>query len=472
MSRRDALINRIAAIVGPAQVLTGAGDVASYSADGRGEAGGAPLAVARPADSSEVSMLVRLAAETDLRIVVQGGRTGLVGAGMVSEAGGDLIVNLDRLASHIVVDAENRTATVDAGVRLSALNEAAAKHGLFFPIDLGADPSIGGMIAANTGGARLLRYGDMRANLMAVDYVEANAMGTLQTLGAPLWKNNIGLDLKHLLVGSGGSIGIITRATVALQRKPALQLTALIALRNPPAALMLLLALEDSFGTLLTAFEGISAPAMTAAIKHVRRLRAPFAEVPEYAVLVELSAPAAFDADGLEERLAVVIERFMRDAAAPVLDVVLDHRERLWEIRHAVPEGLRAEGTVVACDIALRRGDVMRFRDDMQIRLAEATPNLIPHDFGHIGDGGLHYNLVWPKAAGTPTRAMIDRARAIIFDAVVGEYGGSFSAEHGIGPRNIRQYARFVPAEQRRLAGSIQQLMAPMPLGRVDFGVE
>lgn len=466
-----ALIERLAAIVGEGQVLNDVNDIAGYRSDGRGEGGGMPLAVVRPHDADQLSSLMRLATETGKRIVVQGGRTGLTGAGLASETGCDIIVNLDRLSRHIEIDPVNRTATVDAGVRLSALNAAAAEHGLFFPIDLGADPSIGGMIAANTGGARLLRYGDVRANLMAVDYVAADGQGTLHTLGAPLWKNNTGLDLKQMLVGGAGSTGIVTRATIALHHKPALQLTALVALRDPAAAIDLLLAQEKTFGTLLSAFEGISAPAMTAALRHVPGLRAPFAAIPDYAVLVELSAGSAFEADFLEERLADVLAPMMEGDMPPIVDVAIDHRHGLWAIRHAVPEGLRAAGTVVACDIALRRGDVMRFRADMTDRLAKEVPVLLPHDFGHIGDGGLHYNLIWPNSAGAPDKALVERARTIIFDAVVHEYGGSFSAEHGIGPRNIAHYPRFVPAGVRRLAGAIQRLMAPVSLGRIDFGM-
>ena len=464
------LIDRLGALVGAAQVLTDADDLPAYRADGRGPAGGVPLAVVRPASADEVSALMRLSAQSGVRIVVQGGRTGLAGAGLASEGDGDLIVNLDRLSRHIAIDPVNRTATVDAGVRLSALNAAAAEHSLFFPIDLGADPSIGGMIAANTGGARLLRYGDVRANLMAIDMVRADEHGTMLSLGAPLWKNNTGLDLKQMLVGSGGSTGIVTRATVALQPRPALQMTALVALRDPTAALTLLLALEAGFGTLLSAFEGMSAPAMAAALSHVPGLRAPFADLPPYAVLLELTAGAAFDADLLEERLAVILEPLMDGTDAPVVDVAVDHRDGLWAIRHAIPEGLRASGTVVACDISLRRGDVMRFRADMAARLAVEAPTLQPHDFGHIGDGGLHYNLVWPQAAGPADAAMVERARTLIFDCVVREYGGSFSAEHGVGPRNMAHYLRFVPPDVRRLAGSVQHLMAPVSLGRIDFG--
>ena len=469
------LVDRLRGIVGRAHVLTDPDDIAPYRFDGRGEAGGVPDAVVRPDCAEQVSALVAFAAETNLHIVVQGGRTGLMGAGLSrndtrSGRRGDVVLNLDRLNRHIDIDPANRTATVDAGVRLSALNAAAAAHGLFFPIDLGADPSIGGMIAANTGGARLLRYGDVRANLMAIDLVRADAQGTMLSLGAPLWKNNSGLDLKQLLVGSGGSMGIVTRATVALQRLPSVQMTALVALRDAEAALPLLLELEAHFGTLLTAFEGISANAMTAALTHVPTLHAPFAAVPDYAVLIELSAGAALDAAMLEEKLGAALEPMMMAADAPIVDIAIDHRGRLWAIRHALAEGLRGAGAVVACDIALRRGDVMRFRSEMAARLAADAPALVPHDFGHIGDGGIHYNLVWPHHAGAPDQSVMDHARASVFACVVDEFGGSFSAEHGVGPRNIKHYTRFVASDVRRLSGDIQRLLAPTPQGRINFG--
>jgi FAD/FMN-containing dehydrogenase len=219
---------------------------------------------------------------------------------------------------------------------------------------------------------------------------------------------------------------------------------------------------------MLTAFEGISKAALTAALDHVPRLRDPFPGArPDYAVLVELSASAAFDEDLLEDRLATALEPWLDSGS--VLDASIDRRGDLWAIRHAVPEGLRASGRVVACDIALRRGDVMQFRADLKARLHAIAPQLVLHDFGHIGDGGLHFNLVWPSAAGAFDAALADRVRGIIFDAVVTEYGGSFSAEHGIGPANAAAYTRLVAPEVRALAGRVQRLVAPAPIGRVDF---
>ncbi len=463
------MLESLAAIVGDAQLLRGTADLARYDNDGR-QGGGRALAVVRPGSAAEVSALVRAAAAEGITLVPQGGRTGLVGAGL---ARGEVVLSLERLNRPPAVDAANRSAEADAGVLLSTLNEAAGRHGLFFPIDLGADPSIGGMVAANTGGARLLRYGDVRRNLLAAEVVLADGQGTIVQLGRALWKDNSGLDLKQLWVGGAGSMGVVTRATLALQPRPTAVVTAMLALDRAEVALDLLARLESDFGTLLTAFEGMSHAALDATFAHVPRLRQPFAAgVPPYTVLVEVAAGSALNEAALEEMLAGSLASFMDGAAAPVLDVAIDRRDGLWAVRHAIPEGLRGKGKVIGCDIALRRGDVMRFREDVARRLAAAVPALELHDFGHIGDGGMHFNLVWPHAQGPLPADLADRARAIIFDAAVLDYGGSFSAEHGVGPRNDGHYRRFVPQDQRRLAGAIQRLLAPAPIGRVDFGIQ
>jgi FAD/FMN-containing dehydrogenase len=184
-------------------------------------------------------------------------------------------------------------------------------------------------------------------------------------------------------------------------------------------------------------------------------------------VLIELTAGPAIEVELLEDKLGTALQPWLENGT--VRDAAVDRREGLWAIRHAVPEGLRAAGTVVACDIALRRGDVMRFRRDLAERLQTIAPRLVLHDFGHVGDGGLHFNLVWPHAAGPFDPAEARAARAAVFLAAVEEYGGSFSAEHGIGPANAEWYARLVPEPMRALAGATQRLFAPLPVGRVDF---
>jgi FAD/FMN-containing dehydrogenase len=400
---------------------------------------------------------------------VQGARSGLVAAGL---ADGDVVLSLERLNRAPLIDAANRTVEVDAGVTLSTLNDAAAEHGLTFPIDLGADPTVGGMVAANTAGARFLRHGDVRRNLLGLEVVLSDAAGTRLELGRALWKDNSGLDLKHLFTCSAGALGVVTRATLALQPLPANRVTALVAVSKAESALSLLLNLEQSAGTLLTAFEGISATALDLAFRHVPRLRRPFSDTtkPGYCVLIELAAGAGVPVECLSNLIEQSVGAMLEHGSAT--DAVVDQGHSLWSIRHAIPEGLRACGTTVACDVSVRRGDVMAFRSVAAAEVAKSWPELIVADFGHIGDGGLHFNLVWPHDAGPLPDGTAAAVRSHIFEIAVERFGGSFSAEHGVGPRNIDDYVRFTPAPVRLLAGQIQRLVAPTYLGRVDFGTK
>jgi FAD/FMN-containing dehydrogenase len=357
----------------------------------------------------------------------------------------------------------------DAGVALSTLNNAAAEHGLTFPIDLGADPSVGGMVAANTGGARFLRHGDVRRNLLGLEVVLSDGAGTCLELGRALWKDNSGLDLKQLFTSSAGALGVVTRATLALQPLPANSVTALVALTEAEHALALLLHLEQSAGSLLTAFEGISANALELAFRHLPRLRKPFGDtIPEYCVLIEVAAGAGIPPECLSNLIEQSVGSMLESGSAS--DAVIDQTDSLWSIRHAVPEGLRAHGVVVGCDVSVRRGDLMAFRSVAAAEVRERWPQLIIADFGHIGDGGVHFNLVWPNAAGPVPMGLPEAVKSHLFAIAFERFGGSFSAEHGVGPRNISSYVRFTPLAVRSLAGRIQRVVAPAELGRVDFG--
>ena len=466
MTVTTAALDAVAALLGPANLLTDAPDMVPYQIDGR-HAGGSARAVARAGSTAEVSVLMRLAAEHGFHLIPQGARTGLTGGGLADDGAAQIILSLDRLNRAPRIDGANRSADCDAGVRLSALNAAAADHGLTFPIDLGADPSIGGMVATNTGGARFLRYGDVRRNLLGLEVVLADGKGTVAEFGNGLWKDNAGIDLKQIFAGSAGALGVVTRATVALQPLPASRVTALVGLPDDPAlALELLLRMEQYCGPLLAAFEGISGAAMRLALDHVPRVTMPFATLPSFAALIELAGTANIDENALEDMMAQAIEPF----ADRVGEIVVDRRGGLWALRHAVPEGLRAFGSVIACDISVRRGDLFPLRAALSALVATRWPDLMICDFGHIGDGGLHFNMVWPSALGPIPADLADAVRTAIFGVVVEQFHGSFSAEHGIGPRNAAHYDALVPASVLTLAGDVQALIAPYPLGRVSFG--
>lgn len=455
----EPLIAALTALLGPTHVIGDPHDLAGLARDGRG-ACGRPLCAVRPDSAALVARTLHLCRDFGAVAVPRGAGTGLSGGGCADDSGSQVVILTDRLNGAITIDAANRTATVGAGARLSALNAAARGHGLFLPIDLGADPSIGGMIATNTGGARLLLHGDMRRHVRAIEVVLGN--GEIVQLGSPLWKDNSALDLKQMFIGAGGTTGIVTGATIALTPLPRHQVTAMLALADARSAVDLLLSAESHFGTLLTAFEGMSMAAVQAALDHVPGLASPFPHAqPGYVAMLELSGNAVCDTATLETALAEWCAPFLQ-AEGPVIDAVVDSGGRHWSVRHAITEGIRSRGSVIACDIAVRRGDIMACRAHLLTEVAARWPDLAVHDFGHIGDGGLHFNLVWPHRPGAAPAGLAEAVRTCVFDIVVRHYGGSFSAEHGVGPRNIDHYRRLVPTSIQKLSTRItDQFSAP-----------
>lgn len=458
-----ALPAQLAALLGPAGMLTAPADCAPYVRGAR-YGNGAAAAVLRPADSAQAEAVLDWLHACGAPFVLQGANTGLVAAATPDASGRQYVFSLERLkggAAGIVIDADERTATVGAGVRLSELNAAAAEHGLCFPIDLSADPSIGGMVAANTGGARLIRYGDVRANLCALEAWLPGRGGVLR-LGSALRKNNTGVDLKQLLCGTGGAFGVILGATVRLHRLPAQRATALVVPASDAAVMPLLAALERGLDGLVASVEGLSQAAMRAVLRHVPAVRNPFpgGAVPRYALLVELSTALAPDRLALDAVLQDALGALMEQEL--VADALFGDQDMLWALRHGVSEALRHEGRVIAFDIALPRRHWAAFRAWGQEWLAQAYPGVRVCDFGHVADGGLHYNLVAPRDG--PLALSEDEVAALrtaLLDVVVERYAGSFSAEHGIGPYNRQYYQRYTAAPVRALSGQLQHTLMP-----------
>jgi FAD/FMN-containing dehydrogenase len=454
------------------QVVIPIGDAsAGYLEDARGGHGNAAAMVA-PRSTQEVSTIVQAATRCGLRLIAQGANTGLVAAGVAADAQTDVVLSLRGLNRPPQIDVANRSVRVDAGVLLSKLNAAAAEHGLWFPIDLASDPSVGGLIAANAAGARFVRYGDVRRNLLGLEVVLPDEQGTVLDLMNPLWKNNTALDLKQLFVGSSGSLGVITAAQLALHPRPAVCVCAVLVPADASAVVEALLALEHCASGALTAFEGMSRAAMQAALDAVPSLRNPFFDtgLPEFAVLVELSAGAGDTEGRLTELLSDALAPLVEGDVPRLSNILIGDAHRLWALRHAIPEGLRKRGSVIACDISVTRGQWAPLRSRLIEALRGRWPDLEVCDFGHVGDGGLHFNLVWPaRLAQLPAREA-DAIRAQVFEIVVDEFGGAFSAEHGIGPRNLAYYQRFTDTKTRALSGALQRLLAPAGLGRVRFG--
>ncbi|WP_077034642.1 FAD-binding oxidoreductase [Pelomonas sp. KK5] len=422
---------------------------------------GCAAGLVRPATGEQVAALVRLCIEHALVLVPQGAHTGLVRAGTPTDGERHLLLSTDRLREVFEFDPLDRTLRVSAGYRLSEVNERLAEHGLSFAVDLSADPSIGGMLAHNTGGTRMLRHGDVRANVLGLTAVLGE--GQVLRLGRGLQKDNAGLALQQLLIGSSGALGIVCEAVLRLQPLPRQRAVALVAVSSLDAVFPLYQQVMGSeLAGLVSAFEGISRPALEAG---VRGGRSPFeGPLPEYALLIELASelPAA--------RLnlnALLLEQLEQAFGTLVADAVVGADEAIWGLRHSISEGLREQGRVIGFDISLPRRYFMRFRAEASAWLASEFPPARVADFGHLGDGGLHFNLVWPHGEAPPDA---QRLRDGVY-AIVAALGGSFSAEHGVGPQVQDSYWAWTDPAVQALSGAVERVFDPRDIfGTTCFG--
>jgi FAD/FMN-containing dehydrogenase len=311
----------------------------------------------------------------------------------------------------------------------------------------------------------VLRYGDVRHNLLGLEVVLAD--GSVLDLMTALRKNNTGLDARQLFVGTNGVFGVVTRAVLRVVPRPAQRTTALIGVSDGRTVLSMLTHLEAHLGDVLSAFEVMSADALAPVFRYQPRLRSPFgAELPPYTVFVELSTtlPAetlAVD-DLLESTLGSLLEG---DAAERITDVFPGKPADLWDIRHHVSESLRHEGEVVAFDISVPRSSLADFIAAAKEMVAAAYPFIRPCDYGHWGDGGVHLNLIWTKEdAGRPTAELKAELQPKVYDLAVARFHGSFSAEHGVGPHNQAFYDRYTPALVKEVCRLLKERLDPKAL--------
>lgn len=467
-------IQTLRAILGEKGLLTEQADIEVYETGARYDKGRAVF-VARPVSTEEVSAVAAYCFENAITLIPQSGNTGLVSGSTPDTSGQEAVLSLDRITGTFELDRVNRTVRVSAGMRLSDLSARLEENGLFFPIDIGADPRIGGMLATNTGGSRFLRYGDVRHNVLGLTVVLADQAGTVLDLSNALRKNNTGIDWKQIFIGTSGAFGIITECVLNVVPRPHQSATALLVPSDTSKVPALLLALEDAFGSYLSALEGMSGNAMRAALDHLPSLRNPFeaSTTPDFAILLEISrvnAPRPGE-QSLDTMLEEVLGEVWEYAEGVLDDALIGPPHELWALRHALSEGVTHAGRLIAFDLAFRRGDVMRFLDVMKARMPDHFPGVTICDFGHIGDGGVHFNLVF--ASDDPR--LLDESweqtlREWVLAICVNEFQGSYSAEHAIGRKNQKCYDRYTPPELLRLAAGLKAITSPGPLGSVKFG--
>jgi FAD/FMN-containing dehydrogenase len=444
-----------ATFAGAARVLVpGRDDVTRFDAAARGAAGAA-LLVVQPASPDEVREVVRRAVADRTRLVPQGANTGLVGSSVSPAGESGIVLSTDLLAGPPEIDLVGQTATVGAGTRLSALNEAAAAAGLQLPIDLASDPAIGGMIATNTGGNRMLRYGPMRRYVLGVELVAADDDASVYGRPVGVRKDSRGLDATQIAVASGGTLGVITRATVALVPLPRATETWWLAVDDPAALPALRALLDERRPGALSAFEFVSAAAMERTLDVPGAPANPFggAVPPAASVLAEWSF-----GDVLRVDLAADVEAAFEHGL--ISDGRLVDPAAAWQLRHGVSDALRTHGTVLGHDISAPLGSLMPMRADAIAAVRRIVPDGIVCDFGHAGDGGLHFNVLLPHDSGPPSAELAAAVRSSL-DAVVAGYGGSYSAEHGLGPLNAARWLADTPPIEQRMIAALKSVVDP-----------
>jgi FAD/FMN-containing dehydrogenase len=455
------LLERLAAIVGAQGLITEPGEIEPYLVDWRGLYHGAARAVVRPASTEQVAAVVRVCAETRTGIVPQGGNTGMCGAATPSAAGGEIVLSLARMNRILDLDALNNTITVQAGCVLAAIQQAALAAGRYFPLSLGAEGScqIGGNLATNAGGVNVLRYGNARDLALGLEVVLPD--GRIWNGLRGLRKDNTGYDLKQLFIGSEGTLGVITAAVLKLYPLPRSRATALAAVATPAAAVELLAALRAACGERVSAFEIASRSCLELVLAHIPGTREPFGAMHPWYALIELAdagEPGPLQAD-FERALAQVLERGLaRDAAVAASEA---QRQSLWKLRETIPEAARAEGLVYRHDISLPASRIPEFIAEADAALERAFPGVRVICFGHLGDGNLHYNCFVPgrRREDATARAASDVCR-LVHD-IVARYGGSFSAEHGIGQAKRGELARYKSALELDLMRAVKRALDP-----------
>jgi FAD/FMN-containing dehydrogenase len=434
------LVERFRAIVGPAHTLTDPDQQLPYVRELRDLYDGRAGLVLRPGSTEEVSKILALAGEHGLPVVPQAGNTGLVGGQVPMH--GEIVLTVSRLKRLRALDPEGFTMTVEAGMTLAEVHAAADNVNRLFPLSLPSEGTcqIGGNLGTNAGGVGVLAYGNARQLVLGLEVVLAD--GRIWNGLSALKKDNTGYDLRDLFIGSEGTLGVITAATLKLFPKPVEMATAFVALPSIDAALPLFSLAQETAGQSLTAFEVMSGIALELTLKHAANTRDPFAARHPWYALIEVSG---LEQDGNAERLltgmleAATGRALLLDAA--VASSLTQQRD-FWRLRESYSEAQRPEGDSIKADVSVPTRKIPEFIRRADAAIADLCPGARPVPLSHFGDGNVHYNVSQP--VGWPKGKFIEQWDTVTgaVHAIVLDLDGSISAEHGIGQMKRAELAR------------------------------
>jgi FAD/FMN-containing dehydrogenase len=448
-------------ILGSDCILTAAADIAPYLSDHRNLYHGHALAVILPRTTEQISRVLRFCNEHRIGVVPHGGNTGYCGGATPDESGTEVVVSLRRLNRIRSVDASNYSLVAEAGCILKDVQRTADEAERFFPLSLGSEGTcqIGGNLSTNAGGLSVLRYGMMRDLVLGLEVVLADGR-VLSSLSA-LRKDNTGYDIKSLFLGAEGTLGIITAASLKLFPKIRSSATALVAIPTVRAAVELLARIKEASGDRVSSFELIPRIGIDLTMQHIPGVTDPLQQRYSWYVLCELTSARASDTldTVMEEALATALEDGL------VLDAALARSERerlaLWKIRETIPEAQRIDGASLKHDIAVTITSLPDFVEQASRWVEDNVPDGRLVVYGHVGDGNLHFNL--NQAPGCDSNIFLAREPAIkraIHD-LVREFGGSFSAEHGIGRLKVEELEHYTSAVEVDLMRAVKKALDP-----------
>ena len=452
------LLKQLKDIVGPSGWKSDAGDLEPHLTDWRGAFTGKTAILVAPASTEEVSQIVKACAAAGVAIVPQGGNTGLCGGAVPDESGEQVLLSLARMNRIRAVDPENFSMDVEAGCVLANIQEAAAAVERIFPLSLGAEGScqIGGNLATNAGGVNVIRYGTARALVLGLEVVLAD--GSVLNSMRSLRKDTAGYDLKQLFIGSEGTLGIITAASLQLFPDPGEMSTALVAIRDSGDGVRLLAELRRTLADRIEAFELVSGRVFELVEKHIPDSKLPFDDAYEWYVLIEAATQG--NPAELEDALAEFADESLW------LDAVIAKNsaeaQRMWRLRHSIAEAERQEGKALKHDISVPIGKMQEFLARGETLIASLMPEARLLAFGHVGDGNLHYNVSLPRElTAEEWQEAGQRITAAIYD-LVDKLGGSFSAEHGVGQAKKGYLAEYRGGAEIRLMQALKKTLDPM----------
>ncbi|HEX2073662.1 MAG TPA: FAD-binding oxidoreductase [Geodermatophilus sp.] len=455
------LLARLRDAVGPTGLVDDPVEMEGYLTDWRGAYRGSAAAVLRPGSTEEVAAVVALCREAGVAVVPQGGNTGLCGGSIPDRSGRQVVLSLTRMRRVRDVDPANQTVTVEAGAVLRSVQDAAAAAGRLFPLSLGAEGSctIGGNLATNAGGTAVLRYGTMRDLTLGLEVVLPD--GRIWNGLRGLRKDNTGYDLKHLFIGSEGTLGVITAAVLKLFPAVRSRATAWVALPAARSAVELIEIFRELAGDRLTGFEAMSRQSVEFVLRHAAGARDPFADAHPWYALVGLSdtLPDAGLADVVEAALGEAFEREV--VADAVVASGSAQVAALWALREGISEAQNCEGPSLKHDVTVPISRIPDFVEQTDRALRDAVPGIRIVTYGHIGDGNLHYNLSKPPGSDDDAfRARAGELARVVYDSTA-RFGGSISAEHGLGQSKRDLIADYKDGYELDLMRGLKGLLDP-----------